>query len=178
MFKTENRDFKFFFESYFIPVCQFIKRYSGEEEVYDIAQEVFVKVYERWEEFGGMENAKAFLYTAARNLCLDWLKHQKAASNYCLEHLQQESVDDPVFLKEVTRQETFRILHIAINRLPSQSRQIILLGMEGLNNAEIGKRLGVSVNTVKTLKKNAYAALRQFLSKEYLVLLLFLLGDV
>lgn len=78
-----------------------------------------------------------------------------------------EEADDPVFLKEVTRQETFRILHTAIDKLPAQSKQIIMLSMEGLSNAEVGEKLGISVNTVKTLKKNAYAVLRQVLSKEY-----------
>lgn len=64
-----------------------------------------------------------------------------------------EEADDPVFLKEVTRQETFRILHTAIDKLPAQSKQIIMLSMEGLSNAEVGEKLGISVNTVKTLKK-------------------------
>lgn len=177
MLKTGNKDFKNFFESFFIPICQFIRRYTGEEEVADIAQEVFVKVYEKWNEFDSSENAKAFLYTAARNLCLDSIKHKKAEHNYLSEYARQSAADDPVFLKEMTRQETFRILHTAINRLPDQSRHIILLCMEGLNNAEVGEKLGVSVNTVKTLKKNAYTTLRQLLSKEYLILLLVLLED-
>ena len=136
MQKRESKEFKEFFERFFIPVCHFIKRYTEEEEVADIAQEVFVKVYEKWNEF-----------------------------------------DDPVFLKEVTRQETFRILHTAIGKLPAQSKQIIMLSMEGLSNAEVGEKLGVSVNTVKTLKKNAYAVLRQVLSKEYLLLLFVILRD-
>ena len=81
------------------------------------------------------------------------------------------------YLKEVTRQETFRILHTAIDKLPAQSKQIIMLSMEGLSNAEVGEKLGISVNTVKTLKKNAYAVLRQVLSKEYLLLLFVILRD-
>ena len=52
-----------------------------------------------------------------------------------------------------------------------------MLSMEGLSNAEVGEKLGISVNTVKTLKKNAYAVLRQGLSKEYLLLLFVILRD-
>lgn len=48
MQKRESKEFKEFFERFFIPVCHFIKRYTEEEEVADIAQEVFVKVYEKW----------------------------------------------------------------------------------------------------------------------------------
>ena len=46
MQKRESKEFKEFFRTFFIPVCHFIKRYTEEEEVADIAQEVFVKVYE------------------------------------------------------------------------------------------------------------------------------------
>ena len=81
------------------------------------------------------------------------------------------------FFKDVIRQETFRILHSAIDRLPNQTRQVILLSMEGNSNQEVGELLGVSINTVKTLKKNGYAILRETLSKEYLILLLILLEE-
>lgn len=120
MQKRESKEFKEFFERFFIPVCHFIKRYTEEEEVADIAQEVFVKVYEKWNEFDSLGNAKAFLYIAARNLCLDFIKHKKAEANYLSEYMHGEEADDPVFLKEVTRQETFRILHTAIDKLPAQ----------------------------------------------------------
>ena len=49
--------------------------------------------------------------------------------------------------------------------------------MEGNSNVEVGELLGVSINTVKTLKKNGYSALREMLSKEYLILLLILLEE-
>lgn len=60
MQKRESKEFKEFFEHFFIPVCHFIERYTEEEEVADIAQEVFVKVYEKWNEFDSLGNAKAF----------------------------------------------------------------------------------------------------------------------
>ena len=157
MQKRESKEFKEFFERFFIPVCHFIKRYTEEEEVADIAQEVFVKVYEKWNEFDSLGNAKAFLYIAARNLCLDFIKHKKAEANYLSEYMHGEEA--------------------AIDKLPAQSKQIIMLSMEGLSNAEVGEKLGISVNTVKTLKKNAYAVLRQVLSKEYLLLLFVILRD-
>lgn len=118
---------------FFILVCRFIKRYSGEEAA-DIAQEVFVKVYERWGEFETVENVKAFLYIIARNLSLDYLKHKRAENNEIVEQ---------TFLKEVTRQETFRILYNAIDRLPGQTRQFVLLSLEGNSVQEVGDKKGV-----------------------------------
>ena len=75
------------------------------------------------------------------------------------------------------RQETFRLLYSAIDNLPEQTRKVILLGMDGNSNQKVGELLGISINTVKTLKKNGYAALQKMLSKEYSVLLLILLEE-
>lgn len=165
--------FKNFFEDFFIPVCRFVERYIREEEAAtDIAQEVFVKVYERWGEFETIDHARAFLYTIARNLALDDLKHKKAQDNYIQSFPENNETVEHAFLKEVTRQETFRILYSAIDHLPAQTRQVILYSLEGLSVQEVGDRMGISANTVKTLKKNAYASLRNLLSREYLVFLI------
>ena len=172
-----DREFKVFFTDFFIPVCRFIQRYIREEEAADIAQEVFVRVYERWTEFATTENSRSFLYTIARNLSLDYLKHKRAENNYMLAFPENNEIVEETFLKEVTRQETFRILYSAIEQLPAQTRQVILCSLEGNTVQEVGDKLGISINTVKTLKKNAYTALRNLLSKEYLVLLFFLFGE-
>ncbi|MEG0796657.1 MAG: RNA polymerase sigma-70 factor [Odoribacter sp.] len=173
-----NKEFKKFFEIFFIPICRFSGRYIGnEEDAVDIAQEVFIKVYEKWEEFDTEDNAKAFLYTIARNHCLDYIKHIRAQNNY-LSVCNQEEECEQTFLKEVTRQETYRILYTAIEHLPRQTRQVILYSLQGATNEEIGEKMGISINTVKTLKKNAYVALRCVISKEYWILLLFLSFDI
>lgn len=61
--------------------------------------------------------------------------------------------------------------------MPCQTRQVILLCMEGKNNAEAGEILGISVNSVKTLKELGYATLRENLSRENLILLTLLLRE-
>ena len=175
---SRGNNFDTFFKSFFNPVCLFIERVMGEEEgVTDLAQDVFLKVFERWKEFDSEENAKAFLFVSARNICFDRLRRKQAESNYVSRYLQENEFKTSTFLQEVMRQETFRILYSAIDSLPEQTRQVILLGMDGNSNQEVGELLGVSINTVKTLKKNGYAALREILCKEYLVLLLILLGE-
>ena len=169
-----GKQFKLFFTDLFIPICRFIARYTHLEEASDIAQESFVKVYERWTEFQTEENARAFLYTVAHNLCLDYLKHKKAENNYISAFPETHETVEQTFLKEVTRQETFRILYDAINQLPNQTRQVILYSLEGRSVQEVGEKMNISVNTVKTLKKNAYTILRRLLSREYFTLLFFL----
>lgn len=171
-------NFDTFFKSFFNPVCLFVERVmGGKEEVADLAHDVFLKVFKRWDEFDTEENAKAFLFISARNVCFDRLRRKQAESNYISSYLQENEFKTSTFLQEVMRQETFRLLYSAIDNLPEQTRKVILLGMDGNSNQEVGKLLGISINTVKTLKKNGYAALQKMLSKEYSVLLLILLEE-
>ena len=168
-------DFDEFFRTFFNSTCLFIKRMiKDEEDVADVAQSAFLRVYEHWEEFETMDNAKAFLYVSARNICLDQMKHRKAGARYAEEAKWQEEQEES-FLDEMIREETFRVLYAAIDKLPWQTRQVVLLCMNGDSNAEVGEKLGISINTVKTLKKNGYAVLRVLLASEYAVFLFFLL---
>lgn len=169
-------DFDEFFTGFFNALCLFIRQMlRNEEDIADLAQSVFLRVYEHWDEFETEDNAKAFLYTSARNICLDHIKHQKAKNRY-LEQVALREEQEESFLNEIIREETFRILYDAIDKLPWQTRQVVLLCMSGDSNAEVGEKLGISINTVKTLKKNAYAILRALLSSEYAVFLFFLLN--
>ena len=140
---VSHKEFKAFFETFFIPVYTLMQRYTGERELSrDFTQEAFVRVFEHRGEF----------------------------------EVNEEDPEEYDFLKEVTRQEVSRILYDAVDKLPSQTRSIILLNLKGFNNTEVAERLGVSVNTIKSLKKSAYVTLRTLLSKD-LLMILFVLVD-
>ena len=173
---VSHKEFKAFFETFFIPVYTLMQRYTGERELSrDFTQEAFVRVFEHWGEFETEENAKAFLYTVARRIYLDHCKHQKIENQY-QNRVNEENTEEYDFLKEVTQQEVSRILYDAVDKLPSQTRSIILLNLKGFNNTGVAERLGVSVNTIKSLKKSAYVTLRTLLSKD-LLMILFVLVD-
>ena len=175
MVLKSNKEFKLFFEEYFEPVYRFARKYTEDASVArDITQDTFIRLYERRADFDACEKAKSFAYTTARNLCLDHLKHQKIAQQYSV--LQNENDDNRTFFQEITYQETLRLLHKAIDKLPPQTREIILLGLGGNNNNEIAERLNISVNTVKTLKKGAYQKLKNTLKKDFIFVLALLMG--
>ena len=57
-------------------------------------------------------------------------------------------------------EEVFNSLYTEIKNLPDSAQRIILLALNGLKNQEIA----ISVNTVKSQKKIAYATLKEKLS--------------
>ena len=167
---TNNRDFKLFFQEYFEPVYRFNRKYTTDDDLArDVTQESFIRLYERRADFNANEQAKSFVYLTARNLCLDHLRHKSIEKEYLQQLPPLE--EDPTVLKEITLQETLRILHAAIQQLPPQSKEIIKQSLNGKNNTEIAEILSVSVNTVKTLKKNAYSTLRRLLDTSSLAIL-------
>ena len=71
---VSHKEFKAFFETFFITVYTLMQRYTGECELSrDFTQEAFVRVFEHRGEFETEENAKAFLYTVVRRIYLDHL---------------------------------------------------------------------------------------------------------
>jgi RNA polymerase sigma-70 factor (ECF subfamily) len=159
---TDNNEFKLFFQEYLGPVTRFARHFTGDADVArDIAQDAFIRLHERRDAFDSVEKAKSFLYVATRNACLDHLKHRRIMQEYQRERPSPR--EEAAFLHEITYQETFRLLHDAIAHLSPRSRAIILHGMNGKNNAEIAEAMQISINTVKTLKKSAYATLREML---------------
>ena len=58
-----------------------------------------------------------------------------------------------------------RHLYNGIQSLPPEQRRIILLSIAGVKGEEIARRLGISINTVKTQKYRGYRTLRNRLGK-------------
>ena len=74
---------------------------------------------------------------------------------------------------ETLREDVYRLLDQAIQLLPERTREILLLKLQGLKNQEIADQLHISVNSVNTLKANAYKVLRDQLHDQYFLSLLF-----
>lgn len=169
-----HNEFRKFFNEFFPSVYALMRKYTEEEVALDLTQEAFLRLYESRMEFESLENAKAFLYTIARHLYFNYYKRERLRENADFLNVIEE-VDEDNYLQEVMSRETIRILYAAIDQLPSQTRKIILLNLQGKSNGEVAVELHISVNTVKSMKKSAYLTLRKLMDKEYLWLLLFLL---
>ncbi|MCH4553453.1 sigma-70 family RNA polymerase sigma factor [Aestuariibaculum lutulentum] len=149
------------FDLYYEALVMYANRFlESKAECEDLVQDVLVTMWESNNSFSDDISIKVYLYKAVRNKCYNVIKHQKVKIKY------QESTiksldDDNLFLNQILEEEVVRQLYIAIEKLPVRKKEIIKLSLKGLRNIEISERLGIKLQTVKTLKSQSYNILRE-----------------
>ncbi len=145
--------FKELYTDHFQAVWGFCNSYlKDKEQAMDATQEAFFKLYERLNDSYTKQNAVAFIYITAKNICMGILRRNKFTIEDA-EKLKEELPSEDSFLEEIATQEMIRCVHAAISQLSGRSLEITTLALEGKSNPEIATILGISLNSVKSLKK-------------------------
>ncbi|MDR0544476.1 MAG: sigma-70 family RNA polymerase sigma factor [Odoribacteraceae bacterium] len=160
--------FEELFASWSEQMYYYAMRLTGDHELSkDVAQESFIAYWNKRASFDSIFSVKAFLYAIVRNQV-----YKHARDEHChrdiLERMPAEAeTENLVIVAEVNRQ-----VQEAVHSLPPQTREIIERSMNGLKVEEIATEMNISINTVKTLKKNGYKSLREKLGHLRFLLLL------
>ncbi len=145
----------------------------------DVIAEVFVILWKKHQDFGTLQNIKAFLYISTRNACINHLKKIQRDSAMKSMLTNYLSVDHEEFaLNEMIRAEVLQQIYQAIEALPSQCGKVFkLCYVEGLSNSEVAEHFSISVNTVKNHKVKALGLLRlKFLNGPSMTAMLAVMG--
>lgn len=165
-------DFKKLFDSYFPSLCVFANKFVKDEDLSkDIVQEVFVRIWNKVDEFESEKSMKVYFYLSTKNACFDYLKKEKKRNiSHNIDELSE--LEDKPVVNEILREETYRMLEAAIGQLPDKAQRVMRLNLNGLSNAEIAEELDLSVNTIKTHKTIAFRKVREIFGKEFAIFLL------
>jgi RNA polymerase sigma-70 factor (ECF subfamily) len=143
----------------------------GRDDVDDLAQETFVRVLEALPRFEGRSRFDTWLTRIARNTCVDQFRHGMTQRAHRFEPGDMERFwsEQPSGARspfaQVLDDSLACHLHQAIAELPADQREVAQLALvDGLTQAEIAERLGVTVEAVKGRLKRARARLRRRLS--------------
>jgi RNA polymerase sigma-70 factor (ECF subfamily) len=145
-------------ERYQKPIFNFIYRFYGNYDLaQELTQETFLRCYQFLKSYDPERKFSTWLYTVAKNLCIDELKKQRAAHEIPLDDVlpavdakdAEGAADDNQQSRCIRREEDFKLLE-ALQELPSAARTVLLLHyFQGLSYQEIGETLGLPVSTVK-----------------------------
>lgn len=119
-------------------------------DIDDLRQEVFARVYEA-AAARRPEPAWPFVYTVARNLIIDRLRHSQVVPIDLLADpgLDREGEEIPADRALAAKQELSRVM-AAFEALPDRCREVVRLRkIEGISQREVAARLGIAEHTVE-----------------------------
>ncbi|MEJ8803066.1 RNA polymerase sigma factor SigZ [Pontibacter sp. H249] len=121
------------------------KRIIDKDEVNDILQQLYLKVYKNCEQLQEVKNTKAWLYQITRNAVYDFFRENSRRQSIAdLELTEGE-------LPEDTRYEVEALVEPLINLLPPEYAEALRLSeLEEVSQKEIAERLGISYSGAKS----------------------------
>lgn len=164
----DERALEIVFRSHYAGMASFVQRFVRSPDVAEeLVQDIFLKLWAKREQLSEIESFRTYLFRAARNQALNWLRRQKLERRWQEEHSGEgEAQVSTLADEEATEQELSAAVQEAIGRLPPRCREVFLLSRDGgLTYAEIANTLGISVKTVETQMGRALKALRLALQR-------------
>lgn len=155
------------YEQYFMLMFPKVKAFiqkilKSEEDAEDIAQDVFVKLWNTPDLLEDiLERGDSYVYVMARNHVFNFIKHKDIEQTYIENEQKKENAEDFPLESEIYghiyEQELKLLIKMALEQMPDQRRRVFLLNRrDGKSNAEIAELLQLSIRTVE---RHLYLAL-------------------
>jgi len=147
------------------------------DDAYDAVMDVFNKLMQMTPEQRKLkipedpEKIGAWLYTIARNYCLDLIKHKQVVNNFAHDSIsaQESSVES-----DVLRKWDKQIIDEVMHKLNNAEQQILELHLNGYSHQEIAQQLSLSYNTVRNQVFSAKSKIKKYISGLLIVFILIL----
>ena len=160
------RDFK----TDVLPISNKLLRFAlqilqNEEEAKDVLQDVFLKLWQKRDELGKVENLEAFAIRMIRNRCLDLIRSRRTVSLELVKknRQQEEDCSDADYLENT---ELAGLVKRIIAELPDLQRTVIhLRDIEQLEYEEIAEVTELNVNAIRVNLSRARKKVRDEILK-------------
>lgn len=162
--KSDESAFRILYEEYAPRIFAFLCRKLNEPVLAeDMVQEVFVKVWKNRESLNEFKSTKAYLFTAANNIAIDYFRKKK------MDSVDIDDYENAAFYRFEQDFDIPEHIKKAIDKLTPMQRNVFYLSrFEGMKHAEISEILNISKRTVENHISRALLTLRKNL--EYLLL--------
>lgn len=147
---------------------------KDQESAEDVAQKIFVKIWERKEDIAIWKDTKAYLYRSVHNTCLNELKRKSHTSASPLMDVHHQQEAEASLVMEASELE--QRIENAVNLLPEKCQEVFRLSrFEELSYKEISERMNISVKTVENHMGKALKTMRTELADYLPTCLIFIL---
>ena len=143
----------------------------------EIMQDTFLRAYKKLPTLKNPDQFAGWLHVIANRLCIDWMRSQKSVMQ-SLEDTPVEEIEESSYTHHISEQrmtERTEHYHELVNRLleklPENERAVVtLFYLDEMSTREIGRFMGVSVNTITSRLHRARKRLQtdpEFLNPEF-----------
>jgi RNA polymerase sigma factor (sigma-70 family) len=125
-------------------------KFPSLSDVDDLIQESYARLL-RAREMGKIRCVRSYFYTTARNVALDFFRHERIIVVTRIAEIEQLDVLDnsPDAAEAASNDDELAVLSEAIRMLPARCREVLVLRkINGLSQKEIARRLHITENTV------------------------------
>jgi len=145
---------------------------GNRDDVDDIAQEVFIRVYRSLARFKFDASFFSWIYRITMNLCIDEIRKRKIRKLLSLDFLTEDALEknrkskDQIMPSDsMLTEEKRQVIQTALQRLKPEHREILILReYKDLGYSEIAETLDISVEAVKSRIFRARSELKILLS--------------
>lgn len=148
-----------FVRKYYPLILKYCVFHCGDRlQAEDLTQETFLRFFKALAGYSYQGRTLNYLYTIARNLCIDFSgKRREIAVDQLPDHGEEKmaEIDDRLVVEK------------ALSQLPDDLREVVILRFfQELGQKEIAKILGIGVPSVKYRLKKALTLMEKYLGEE------------
>lgn len=150
-----------FVRKYYTQILQYCLYHCPDREwAQDLTQETFERFFKRLGEYRHIGKEINYLYTIARNLCIDWYRQQKERNMTHVSEFENRSGDTDQMDEKL-------MLESALQKLPEELHEVVVLHyFQGLSLREVSAVLQIGVPLAKYRMRRAREKLREMLEDE------------
>jgi len=132
---------------------------ANRAEAEELMQDAFLKVWERWDRVGGMDDPIAYLYRTAMNL----FRKRYRRTMLAVRRTVRVAPSNDDFSDAEDRQV---VRHVLATLPPRQRAALVLTELLGFTTKEAGDALGVTDATIRSLTRHGRDAFRKVMEVE------------
>ena len=166
------------YEFYIHKLHRFVSTYiQDKEQVKDIVQQTFIKIWEKKETIDLSKSFKAFVFTIAYRNVIDYVRRKETMA---IENKSDKLYYDESFIsldsaEDILKRHDLESIYAkALDTLTPKKKEIFILSRhDGLSNKEIANKLGISIKTVEYHITDILSALKDYFIKAEISIILF-----
>lgn len=170
--KGKTDQFRILIDRYSPMVFHIVRGFEKDtDEVNELAQQIFVKAFEKLKKFNQKSKFSSWFYVLAVNHCKDYVKDVRRSNNRFSEmnydYLETKMSDFSDPHSELEKKQDALALTTGIKKLKTEySEPLLMKYRDGLSYKAMSKKLGVSVSALKVRVHRARLDLKNIIENE------------